>query len=83
MAGHTSISLGEHFERFVQGQVASGRYRDASEVIRSGLRLLEADEARVQALKSAMDEGIGSGFVSDFDPAKHLEELKARRHGRR
>jgi antitoxin ParD1/3/4 len=54
-----------------------------SEVIRSGLRLLEADEARVQALKSAMDEGIGSGFVSDFDPAKHLEELKARRHGRR
>ena len=83
MASNTSVSLGEHFEQFIQRQITSGRYRNVSEVIRSGLRLLEADEARVQALKSAMDEGIGSGFGSDFDPAKHLEELKARRHGRR
>lgn len=82
MADNTSITLGDHFDRFVQRQISGGRYRNASEVIRAGLRLLEADEQRLQALRKAMDEGFGSGFVADFDPEKHLEELKARRHDR-
>lgn len=82
MAHNTSITLGDHFDRFVQGQISGGRYRNASEVIIAGLRLLEADEQRLHGLHHAMDEGFGSGLVADFNPEKHLEELKARRHGR-
>ena len=36
-----SISLTPELDRFVQAQVASGRYQAASEVIRDGLRLLQ------------------------------------------
>lgn len=81
MAGNTSISLGEYFERFVQEQVAGGRYRNVSEVISAGLRLLEANEKQLQALQHAVDEGVESGFDPDFDPGGHLQELKAREHG--
>jgi len=38
---NTSISLGNYFDKFVSGQVSVGRYKNVSEVIRAGLRLLE------------------------------------------
>jgi antitoxin ParD1/3/4 len=41
----SNVSLGPHFERFVQEQLAGGRYQNASEVVRAGLRLLEDFEA--------------------------------------
>ena len=40
----TSVALGTHFEAFVKMQVASGRYNNASEVVRDGLRLLQDQE---------------------------------------
>lgn len=40
-----NVSLGPHFDRFVQEQLAGGRYQNASEVVRAGLRLLEDFEA--------------------------------------
>lgn len=36
-----NINLTEHFDQFVEGQVDAGRYKNASEVLRAGLRLLE------------------------------------------
>ncbi len=79
MSKNTSVALGNHFESFVQNSVYNGRYKNVSEVIRAGLRLLEDEENKVIALKRAIDEGIESGIVTDFDPIKHLEELKAKR----
>jgi antitoxin ParD1/3/4 len=76
---NTSISLGNYFDQFVQIQVSTGRYKNVSEVIRAGLRLLENEESKVIALKNAIQEGIDSGIAYDFDPVKNLEELKARR----
>ena len=76
---NTSVSLGNYFDQFVVGQVSVGRYKNVSEVIRAGLRLLEDEESKAIALKNAIQEGINSGIANDFDPAKHLQELKANR----
>ena len=76
---NTSISLGIYFDQFVSSQISTGRYKNVSEVIRAGLRLLENEESKVIALKNAIQEGIDSGIAHDFDPEKNLQELKARR----
>ena len=54
MGRNTSISLGDHFESFIDKKVSTGRFQNASEVIRAGLRLLEEEEAKVSALKKAI-----------------------------
>ena len=72
----TSITLGNYFEKFVQSSVSEGRFKNVSEVIRAGLRLLEEEESKVIALRNAIQEGIDSGIVEDFDPAEHLKTLK-------
>ncbi|GMQ26107.1 type II toxin-antitoxin system ParD family antitoxin [Algoriphagus sp. oki45] len=79
MGRNTSVSLGDYFENFVDSKVSEGRFSSASEVIRAGLRLLEEEENKILALKNAIQEGIESGFVEDFDPQKHLESLKAKK----
>jgi antitoxin ParD1/3/4 len=79
MGRNISISLGDHFEKFVDSKVAEGRFKNAREVIRAGLRLLEEEEAKITALQNAIDEGIASGFVKNFNPQKHLEKLKSTR----
>lgn len=76
MARNTSVSLGEHFEKFIAGQVESGRYGSASEVVRAGLRLLEADESRLEALRSALLEGERSGRA-DYSCSSLIAELDA------
>ena len=79
MSKNTSITLGNYFEDFVQKRISAGRYKNASEVIRAGLRLLEEEEDRVAALKQAIQEGIDSGIVDDFEPHQFLQNLKAQR----
>ncbi len=76
---NTSISLGDHFDHFVSSQVSAGRYKNVSEVIRAGLRLLEDEQSKRIALRNAIQEGIDSGIAQDFDPQEHLQELKYRR----
>ena len=78
MGRNTSVSLGNYFEDFVDTKVSQGRFKNASEVIRAGLRLLEEEENKIQILKNAIQEGIDSGIAKDFDPKKHLESLKAK-----
>lgn len=77
MGRNTSVSLGDYFESFVDHSVSEGRYKNASEVIRAGLRLLEQEENKILALKMAISEGIESGIYKNFDPENHLKELKA------
>jgi antitoxin ParD1/3/4 len=61
----TSVALGPHFEEFIKEQLEGGRFNNASEVVRAGLRLLE-DQEKLQALKltelkAAIQAGIMSG----------------------
>ena len=76
MGKNTSIALGEHFEQFVKVRINEGRFKNASEVIRAGLRLLEEEEQKFHVLKSAIQEGIESGIAVNFDPKVHLQKLK-------
>lgn len=73
----TSVALGSYFEDFIKAQIANGRYNNASEVIRAGLRLLEDNESRIAALKSAIEEGLDSGIAEEFAPTNHLRRLKS------
>jgi antitoxin ParD1/3/4 len=69
MSKNTSISLGEHFRRFVEAQVCQGHYSSASDVVRAALRLLEEEEEdpKLEALRSALIEGEQSGPSTSFD----------------
>lgn len=83
MRRNTSVALGSYFENFVENRIAEGRYKNASEVIRAGLRLLEEEESKVIALRTAIKEGLHSGIEKDFNAQTHLKTLKAakRRNG--
>lgn len=75
MAKNTSILLGEHFEKFINKEVSSGRYGSASEVVRTALRMLEVEERKKEALISALIQGEKSRRVTNFDPKAHVEQL--------
>ncbi len=74
---NTSISLGNYFDQFVSSQVAAGRYQNVSEVVRAGLRLLEDEESKIVALRAAIQKGLDSARVDNFDFEENLKQLKA------
>ncbi len=73
---NTSISLGDYFDNFVSSQVSAGRYKNVSEVIRAGLRLLEDEESKVIALRAAIQKGLDSPRVENFNFKENLKRLK-------
>ena len=56
-----NVSLTPELERFARALVESGRYSSASEVVRTGLRLLEEQEAKTEKLRRLIQEGLESG----------------------
>jgi len=76
MGPNTFVSLGDYFDNFVENRLAESRFKNSSEVIRDRLSLLE-EENRFSALKSAIQDGINSRIVQNFNTKKHLESLKA------
>jgi putative addiction module CopG family antidote len=71
-----NVSLPEAQEQFVRSQVASGRYRSASEVVRDGLRLLEESEHK-RLLEKWLYEGLTKEEEKGIPPALLA---KAKRH---
>ena len=76
---NTSVSLGNYFDQFVSSQVKIGRYKNVSEVIRAGLRLLEDEENKAIALRNAIQKGLESPIVENFNFEENLLQLKARK----
>ena len=79
----TSVALSPHFESFIQQQVKSGRYNNASEVVRAGLRLLEDTQAgaklQQEELRAAIAAGLASGQGAPVEPV--LDRLEAKYRG--
>ncbi|MBL7770038.1 MAG: type II toxin-antitoxin system ParD family antitoxin [Flavipsychrobacter sp.] len=78
MGRNILISLGDYFEDFIASKISEGRYKNASEVIRAGLRLLEQEEQTIGMLRDAFNQGMSSGIDKNFDPESHLATLKAK-----
>ena len=65
-ATNKSYTLGEHYESFIADQVQSGRFNNASEVVRAGLRMLEDYELRIKELRQKItlgDVDVAAGRV--------------------
>ena len=60
-------------------RIQEDRNKNAREVIRAGLRLLEDEEQNFYALKTAIEEGIVRGIAVDFDSKEQLKKLKMER----
>lgn len=78
MGKNTSISIGKHFETFVQNEVTTGRYISASEVIRTALRLLESEANKLNELRNALDLGENSKMVDQFNSKEYLQYLHSK-----
>lgn len=79
-----SFSLGKKFEDFIEAQVASGRYNNASEVVRDGLRRLEDSQRPLiieeESLRALVQEGMDSGPGTDADIV--FDRLEAKYHAK-
>jgi antitoxin ParD1/3/4 len=64
-----NVNLTDELDHFVLAKVESGRYENGSEVVRAALRTLEREEqrheAKLAALRAAIDEGDASGIAED------------------
>lgn len=81
-----NINLTDHLDRFIEAEVGSGRYGNASEVVREGLRLIEhrkqEDRAKLKWLRGAVKEGLdeidrgeGLEFRSIGELERHIDRL--------
>jgi antitoxin ParD1/3/4 len=74
----TSVALGSHFEDFIRAQLRSGRYDNASEVVREGPRLLEDQEAertfRLERLRAEVQAGLARGAGREAKAVLHEME---------
>jgi antitoxin ParD1/3/4 len=79
----SSYTIGKHYEILIKSLVESGRYATASEVMREGLRLIEEREerrqAKLDALRSAIKDGLGSGPAEPWEVEAMTTEAKRRK----
>jgi antitoxin ParD1/3/4 len=84
-----NVNLTDELDSFVLARVGTGRYENASEVVRAALRTLEREERRFEAklapLQTAIDAGDDSGIAerNSFDRVRQALKLPAKLHSRK
>src|SRR5574337_32454 len=78
-SAHASVD----YSAFIDDEVASGRYRSASDVVRAALRLLEDRETQLRGLRETLVEGERSGLSTPFDFDAFLARKRAGKPGGR
>ena len=77
-----NIYLGKHFEEFIRNQVESGRYANASEVVREALRWMEVDQIKLERLRAMLAEAEADFERGDFievtDVRAYIEGIRDR-----
>ncbi len=75
-----NVNLTDELDSFVLEKIESGRYENASEVIRAALRTLEREEqqfeAKLAALRTGIDEGDASGVAEGNSFERVREKLQ-------
>lgn len=84
----SSYTLGPRFETLIKELVTAGRYNNASEVVRDGLRMIEERERRLASLDASIARGLAdadAGRLRGIDDvrAQVLQSLRSRPLGRR
>ena len=76
-----NVNLTEHYDQFITAKIASGRFSNASEIVREGLRLLEQrereDEAKLEWLRSAAKEGFEAIEKGDYTILRSDDDLNS------
>ena len=78
MARNTSVTLGGHFDEFVQEKINARRFQPVSEVVCAGLRKLEEDETKLQVLRDKLQAGENSPLAEGFDGKKFISGLHSK-----
>jgi antitoxin ParD1/3/4 len=79
MAKQATVVLDEKLEAFVGNSIANGDYANESAVIEAGLRRLQDDAEKLEALRAALQEGEDSGEPSEFDFDAFLSDKRRKR----
>ena len=78
----TSMTLGPHWEAFIKGEIESGRFQNASEVVRAGLRELEERKDKLSALREHLvvgyEQAMNGEYVDGFSPDDIIAGAKRR-----
>lgn len=76
-----NVNLTDHFDQFIDAKIASGRFSNASEMVREGLRLIEQrereDEAKIAWLRAAAQEGFDAIDRGDYTALNSADEIDA------
>ncbi|MCK9604979.1 MAG: type II toxin-antitoxin system ParD family antitoxin [Methylomonas sp.] len=76
MPRNTSVTLGDHFDNFVQEKIQQGRFLSVSEAVRAGLRKLEEEDLKLQVLRAKLQAGEDSPLQEDFDEEQFLVSMR-------
>lgn len=75
MPRNTSVTLGEHFDEFIAEKIKQGRFQSVSEVVRAGLRTLEENESKLDALRVKLQAGEDSPIAEDFSGENFIKRM--------
>ncbi len=72
------VTIAEPYDSFVEGQLESGAFKSAEDVVEAGLKLLKEEQARIEWLRNALIEGENSGPSVPFDPEDLMDSVRER-----